>query len=136
MWNSTEIMAKQIAEGIISAGSVDVKIFNISTADKTDVMKEMLDAKGFLIGSSTHGNDMLPNILGFLAFVKDMKPKGRIGGAFGSYGWAGGAVASIEKVLKESGIEVAQAGLGVRFVPDEAEMKKCFEFGKEFAGRV
>ncbi|OGS24414.1 MAG: MBL fold metallo-hydrolase [Elusimicrobia bacterium RIFOXYB2_FULL_48_7] len=136
MWKSTEIMAKQIADGIIDSGGVDVKIYDVGSADKTDVIKEMLDAKGFLIGSSTHGNDMLPHMAGFLAFLKDMKPKGRLTAAFGSFGWAGGAVASIEKMLKESGIEVAQPGLGVKFVPDANEIKACYEFGREFAKKI
>ena len=35
-------------------------------------------------------------------------PQNRIAAAFGSYGWAGAAVKSVESVLKEAGIEIAQ----------------------------
>ena len=79
---------------------------------------------------------MLPSIAAFLWLLKGLKPKNRIGAAFGSYGWAGGAVASIEKVLKEGGIEIAQPSISVKFVPDEAENRKCYEFGVEFAKKV
>lgn len=135
MWGSTEKMARKIVEGITDSG-VDVKLFDVTTADRTAVIKEMFDAKGFMFGSSTHDNEMLPNIAGFLQFLKGMKPKNRISCAFGSHGWAGGAVKEIEGVLQEAGIEIAQAGLAVKYVPDESEIKKCYELGKDFANKV
>jgi len=135
MWNSTEKMARKIGEGIQDAG-VSVKLFDVAQADRTEVIKEMLDAKGFLLGSSTHDNDMLPTMAGFLAFLKGLKPKGRVAAAFGSYGWSGGAVSSIEKELKEGGIADIGPSISCKFVPDENEVKRCYEFGKEFASRV
>ena len=135
MWQSTEKMAREIAQGIIDSGA-SLKLFDIAFADRTEIIKEMLDAKGFVIGSSTHDNDMLTSIAGFLEFLKGLKPKNRIACAFGSYGWAGGAVRNIEEVLKETGIEIAQPGLGVQYVPDELEIKRCYEFGKNFAQQI
>lgn len=135
MWGSTEKMARAIVEGATDAG-VSVKLFDISQADVSEVIKEMIFAKGYLIGSSTHDNDMLTFMAGFLHFLKGLKPKKRIGAAFGSYGWGGGAVKSIEGILKETGIELAQQSLSVRYVPNEEEVKKCYEFGKEFANKV
>jgi len=76
---------------------------------------------------------MLPNIAGFLELVKGLKPKGRFTAAFGSYGWAGGAAASIEKVLKEAGAEIKLPSISCKFVPDASEIVKCYEFGKDFA---
>jgi len=117
MWRATEKMARRIIEGVADAG-ISVKLFDISSSDRTEIIKEMLDAKGFIIGSSTHDNGMLPTMAGFLEFLKGLKPKNRIAAAFGSYGWAGGAVNSIEKVLKETGIEVKAPGLSVKYAPD------------------
>lgn len=93
----------------------------------------MLDAKGFIIGSSTHDNDMLPTISGFLHFIKGLKPKNRIAAVFGSYGWGGGAIRAIEKVLKESDVEIVLEPLSFKLVPDEKELEKGYLFGKEFA---
>jgi anaerobic nitric oxide reductase flavorubredoxin len=134
MWNSTEKMARKLAEGVRDAG-VSVRLYDIAQSDSTEIVKEMLDAKGFLIGSSTHDNDMLPHIAGFLELLKGFKAKGRIGAAFGSYGWAGGATNEIEKVLKEAGVEVPVPGIGIKYVPDEAESRKCYEYGLDFAKR-
>ncbi|MEI6845809.1 MAG: flavodoxin domain-containing protein [Candidatus Firestonebacteria bacterium] len=135
MWKSTELMAKTIGDGVASTG-VGVVIADVSEVDKTNVIKEMLDAKGYLIGSATHGNDMLPQISGFLAFLKGMKPKGRIGAAFGSYGWSGGAAKSIEEVLTGAGINIVQPFMQCQFVPDKEELKKLFEYGVEFGKKI
>lgn len=135
MWGATEKMARKIAEGIIDS-EITVKLFDINQSDRTEIIKEMLDAKGYIIGSSTHGSDMLTNIAGFLEFLKGLKPKNRIACVFGSYGWAGGAVNSIEEILKETGIEVVQPGISIKYVPDESEIKRCYEYGRKFAKRV
>jgi anaerobic nitric oxide reductase flavorubredoxin len=132
MWGSTAKMARKIAEGLIDAG-VSVKLFDIALADRTEVVSQMLEAKGFLFGSSTHDNDMLPAIAGFLAFIKGLKAKGRLAAAFGSFGWAGGAQKGIEAIIKEGGVEVAQTALTVQYAPDGADLKRCYEWGKAFA---
>ncbi|MCM8786690.1 MAG: flavodoxin domain-containing protein [Candidatus Omnitrophica bacterium] len=132
MWGATAKMAQKIAEGIIQAG-VEVKVFDVTCSDRTETIKEMLDAKGFIFGSSTHDNDMLPTIAGFLEFLKGLKPKNRLSCVFGSYGWGGGAVKNIEEILKITGIEITLPSLSIQYVPDKNDLEKCYEFGKNFA---
>ncbi|MDP3142796.1 MAG: flavodoxin domain-containing protein, partial [Candidatus Omnitrophota bacterium] len=135
MWGATEKMARIIGEKIIDAG-YKVKIFSIPTSARSDVITEMFDAKAILIGSSTHDNGMLPNLAGFLDFLKGLKPKGRIGGAFGSYGWAGGAVASINAILKEAGCEVVEPGVQIKYLPSEEDIKSCEKFALEIVDKI
>jgi len=132
MWGATAKMAEQIAEGI-SSNQIDVKVYNIAETDRTEVITQMLTARGFLFGSSTHDNDMLPNIAAFLEIVKGLKPKGRKISFFGSYGWAGGALKEMEEMLKDTGGDFTIPGSSVKYVPDKAELADCFEFGNKFA---
>ncbi len=135
MWGATERIARLIEEGLADS-NIPVRLFNIAQSDRTEVIKEMLDSKGFIVGSSTHDNDMLPTLAGFLEFLKGLRPKNRIACAFGSYGWGGGATASIEKILKESGVEIKQPSISVKYFPDQNETKSCYEYGKNFANMV
>jgi flavorubredoxin len=132
MWGATAKMARKIAEGVMAGGAA-VKLFDIALADCTEVISEMLDARGFLIGSSTHDNAMLPNIAGFLEFVKGLKAKKRVAATFGSYGWAGGAQKEIEAVLKEAGLEISQPALAMQYLPDDRQLAECHSWGKDFA---
>ncbi len=133
MWGATDKMARQIAEGLIAAGGIEVKLYNIAESDRTEVITQMLTSKGFLFGSSTHDNDMLPNIAAFLELVKGLKFKGRLVSFFGSYGWAGGAVKEMEERLKGYGPDLVIPGISFKYVPDKTELASCFEFGNKFA---
>lgn len=132
MWGATAKMAEQIAQGI-SSNQIDVKVYDIAESDRTEVITQMLTARGFIFGSSTHDNDMLPNIAAFLEIVKGLKPKGRKISFFGSYGWAGGALKEMEEMLKDTGGDFSIPGFSVKYAPSKAELADCFEFGNKFA---
>ncbi len=134
MWGSTELMARAILNGLSSKG-IEVKLFDVASTDFSELAYEMLDAKAFVIGSSTHDNEMLPYIAGFLHFLKGLKPKNRIAVSFGSYGWAGGAVKDINEALKAFGVEVV-GQTDAKFKPDNAELKKCFDLGVQLAEKL
>ncbi|MDR2066345.1 MAG: FprA family A-type flavoprotein [Endomicrobium sp.] len=133
MWNSTEKMAKKIIEGITSEG-VEAILFDVTKNDRTDISSYMLDAKGWVFGSSTHDGEMLPVIAGFLHFLKGSKAKGRKSFAFGSYGWSGEAVKDIEDTI--SNVTSFEPSLRVVYSPNQDELDKCFQVGKSFALKI
>jgi len=135
MWGSTEKMAEAMIEGLQSEG-VETVLFRLPFSDRGDIIKELLEAKGILVGSSTINNDILPTVAPFLQELKGLRPVNKIAAAFGSYGWGGGAVKTIEEKFKQAGMEIASTALAVKWVPDKSEIQKCFEFGKEFAKKV
>ncbi len=135
MWGSTEKLAKEIAEGVMQGG-IETHIFEINHRERTDIIKEMLEAKAFIVGSSTHDNDMLPNIAGFLHFLKGLRPKNRAGFCFGSYGWAGGGAEAVERSLKGTGVDILRAPVTCKFAPTEEELKEAYKSGAEFAARL
>ena len=135
MYGATEKMALAIAEGI-KKEKVEVDIYKLPISDKHDAIAEVLEAKGLLVGSSTVNNDYLPDIPAFLVNLRGLKPKNKIGGAFGSFGWSGGAVKNIETMLQEMKIEIFEPGISLKYWPDEEELNKCFEFGRRFAQRI
>ncbi|MBS7643179.1 FprA family A-type flavoprotein [Candidatus Bathyarchaeota archaeon] len=135
MWGSTEMIAKALVEGLSNEG-VKVILFNLSSSDKTEIIKETLDAKALLIGSPTLNGGMFPTVASFLTYLKGLKPKGKIGACFGSYGWGGGAVKAINEELRQAGVEVLEAALDFKFVPEKEDLAKAVEFGKMIAKKV
>ncbi|MBN1823417.1 MAG: flavodoxin domain-containing protein [Endomicrobiales bacterium] len=135
MWGATEKMAKKIAEGLADSGS-EVKLYNVAETDITDVFTDMLDARGFIFGSSTHDNDMLPSMAAFMELYKGFKAKDRHAAVFGSYGWAGGAVKEIESVIAEAGGVTTLPSISVKYMPDEKELEACRQFGVDFASKL
>ncbi|MHC1598636.1 MAG: FprA family A-type flavoprotein [Candidatus Methanofastidiosia archaeon] len=135
MWGSTEKMAKGISKGISEEG-VEVKLLRIRNTYNSYIIKELLDSRGILVGTPTLNNGMFPVVGGFLTYLKGLRPKKKIGACFGSYGWGGGACASAQELVELAGIEVVSGPLELQWVPTIEEIKKCREFGKEFAKKV
>ena len=134
MWQSTRLMAQAIAKGIQEADkNVTVKIYNAAKDDKNDILTEIFKSKAFLIGSPTINNGYSYAIAGLLEMIKGLKFKKKKAACFGSYGWSGDAVKQLSSHLQEAGIEVVNEGIRKLWVPDNAMLEDCKEFGKEFA---
>ena len=135
MWGSTEKMGKAILEGLVEEG-VEAKLMNITQTGRTEIMKEVIDAKAVLVGSPTINNGMFPTVADFLCYFKGLRPQGKIGIAFGSYGWAGGATKAITEELKATGVELIEPEVKYQFLPDKEELEKCKELGKKIASQI
>lgn len=135
MWGSTDKMARAITEGLASQG-VDVKLLKLRAAVKSEVVTEILEAKAVIVGSPTLNNQMFPSLSSFLTYITGLKPKGKLWSFFGSYGWSRGAVKSMTEMAKNAGFEIFNSGLEIKFVPDQEDLKKSFEFGKQIAIKI
>ncbi len=136
MWHSTEKMAFKIVEGIRQEG-VEAKLYNLTLTDHSDIMKEVLDSRGLLVGTPTLNNGMFPTVGGFLIYLKGLKPPAKVAGAFGSFGWSPtGGVEAVMEELKEAKIPEIIEPIKFQFVPDPEELNKCIEYGREFAKKL
>ena len=135
MWGSTDKMARAIADGITS-GSVEVKLLKLRATDNTDVVTEILEAKAVVVGSPTLNNQMFPSLGSFLTYITGLKPKGKLWYFFGSFGWGGGAVRDMVEMAKKAGFEVQEPSIEIKYVPDNEDLKKCFDFGQQIAQKI
>jgi flavorubredoxin len=135
MWKSTQEMAYAIAEGAGSKG-VEVRVFNLTETHRSDVITEILEAKAVLVGSPTLNNHVFPTVAGFLAYMRGLKPQGKVGAAFGSYGWAGGAKRVVEEEMRQAGVELIENDLEFSYRPTDDERRRCFEFGAVVAEKA
>lgn len=135
MWHSTEKMAAAIADGLIEEG-VEVRSYNLTSSHRSDIMTDVLDAKALIVGSPTLNNGMFPTVSSFLCYLKGLKPKNKIGAAFGSYGWGGGATKAITQELEQAGVELAEEDLTLKWVPEESELDECVDFGRRIANKM
>ena len=137
MWNSTRLMAEAIARGIESAGTaVTVKIFNAAKEDKNDILTEIFHSRALLVGSPTINNGYSYAVAGLLEMVKGLKLKKKSAAAFGSFGWSGEATKQLSALLAEAGFAIVDEGIRTPWVPDEAALKACEEYGRAFIEKL
>ncbi|HXX57584.1 MAG TPA: FprA family A-type flavoprotein [Thermodesulfovibrionales bacterium] len=135
MWHSTEMMALPIMQGIKDEG-VECKVIKLRATPMSVAIKEFWRGRGCLVGTPTLNNIMYPTIAEFLTHLRGLRPKNRIIGAFGSYGWGGGAVKEAYDEFKRMGLEMFEPGLQILYRPSLEDETKCYEFGREFAKKV
>jgi flavorubredoxin len=135
MWHSTQLMAEAIAEGIHSQG-VFVKPMKLRDSHRSDIMTEVLESRAVVVGSPTLNNGIFPTLADFLTYMKGLRPKNKLGAAFGSYGWSGEAVGLIQKHLEEMQFEIIESGMKHQYVPDSNGLEACREMGRKIGRAV
>lgn len=135
MWKSTEMMSAPISEGILSEG-VDCRILKLRATPMNVIIKEFWKARGTLFGTPTLNNIMYPSVAECLTHLRGLRPKNRLAGAFGSYGWGGGAVKEAYEIFDKMGLEKFDPGLQVIYKPSSEDDEKCYQFGKDFAKQL
>jgi flavorubredoxin len=128
MWDSTRMMAKGVAEGLLDRG-IHYKLLNLQVNHRSDVMTDVLEASAIVLGCPTLNNGMLPRMAGFLMYMRGLRPTNKIGAAFGSYGWSGEAVKLMNQAMTEMKFTICHPGLKVQYVPEHDSLKECVELG-------
>ncbi|GAU78356.1 anaerobic nitric oxide reductase flavorubredoxin [Fusibacter sp. 3D3] len=137
MWNATRTMAEGIAAGIKAVDpTLNIKLFNVSKADKNDVIAEVFKAKLIVAGSSTINKGILSAMASTLEIIKGLKFKNKKAAGFGSYGWSGESPKIMTEELKKCGFEILEEGLSILWKPDEDAIKSCESFGKSLAEKL
>ncbi len=135
MWGATRKMAMAIARGVERKG-LGARLINIGKSDRSDVMVEIFKARAVVLGSSTINRGLLADAAAVLEMMRGLRFKGKIGAAFGSYGWSGESPKVIEERLAEAGVELVAEALRVKHDPTEEDLRACESLGEKVADRI
>jgi len=135
MWGSTDMLAREIADGAISTG-VEVKLFDLAATPFAHITRHLFDARALLLGSPTLHHGMLFRPAGYLQYLSGLKPKDKIAGAFGSYGWSSGATKQMTARLEEIGFEMPEPDYTCKYAPFPEQVAEARAWGASFGRRV
>lgn len=135
MWHATENMAHAIASGLVDSG-IEVEIMHLKANHHSKVMTAVSRCGAVLVGSPTHNNGILPLVAGMLQYMKGLRPKNKVGGVFGSFGWSGESVKVLKEWMDGMGIPVVGDGVKVKHTPTHDDYKTCYEYGKQVAAEL
>jgi flavorubredoxin len=135
MWGSTDKMAKKLYQGLLEGG-VPVVIRNLKTNHISDIMTDVMRSRAVIIGSATINNNLMPTVGAMLTYLKGLKPKKRVGFAFGSYGWNPRVLGDVESFMDDLGWDRPVGSINLNYVPDEDELDNVRQAGVELAGHI
>lgn len=129
---NTEMMAKAIETGLKEAGA-EVELKKAARANADDL--KGVDA--VVLGSPTYVRNLIAAMRTFLFEMDKADLKGKVGAAFGSYGWSGESIEILTETMKNlAEMNVIEPGLRIKRGPTEKGLEECREFGKKIAEMI
>lgn len=92
MYGNTEQMAERIARELAEAGVHPIRVYNLSYADPSVVLRDIFRFDTLLVGSPTYNGGLFPPVAELLERLAARNIPARRFGYFGSFCWAGAAV--------------------------------------------
>ena len=131
-YRNTEMIASAIAEGLRQSGDIHVELHDIEKMDPAEIEKKLIHSSAVILGCPTFNQNILLPIYQVFAMVNPIRDKGKLAGAFGSYGWSGEGARLINSNLSNLKFRLFDEGLMIKFTPHKESIEKCVEYGKAF----
>lgn len=130
-YGSTTQMAQMIRDGAEHVPGVRASLYDMEGGDVDLFVDLVEDADGILIGSPTINGDAVKPAWDLISSFAKINVRGKLAGAFGSYGWSGEAVRMIEDRLRGLKMRLPQAGVRIKLIPSTDELEQCRRYGQE-----
>ncbi len=134
-YGNTQMLAEAIAEGARSVG-MKTSVMDATAIELGLILDEIEAAEGIAVGSATINSDALEPVWWLLSHLDTLNVKGKIGAAFGSYGWSGEGPKMVTERLKSLKFKVDEEPLRVVLVPTGEDLDKAREMGKRLAMQI
>jgi len=129
--NQTKRIAELIAEGL-RFENVDVTVVNVNEVEKKGIKLDDFDA--FVLGSATYHGEMLQAMKTFLFMLEKANVEGRVGGAFGAFGWSGEAPGRIFDTMQNVfNMKMVKDPLRLKSAALDGGTKMAQDYGREIA---
>lgn len=137
MYGNTERMAEVIARAASQAGIKNIVTYNVSKTHHSYIIRDVFRYRGLIVGAPTYNTGLYHEMDVLLSELANRDIKNHLIGWFGSYGWAGKAVAKI-KEWNENHLHFEPVGEPVEMkqalTPEVAE--QCRALGKAMAEKL
>jgi len=134
-YHNTGLIAEKIAEGIRSAGDIEVDLCNIENMELPLIDQKLTQSSGIILGCPTFSQNILLPIYKVFALLNPIRDRGKLAAVFGSYGWSGEGNRIMSSSMANLKLEVMDEGLMIKFTPHAGNLQKCFDYGKAYGER-
>lgn len=136
-YHKTGMIAEKIAEGIRSAGDgFHIDLVDIEHTPLGDLDMYLTRANGIIAGGPTINQNILLPLYRLFAMISPIRDRGKLAGAFGSYGWSGEGQKMIPAFLTQLKLEMFGEGVFIKFTPTATELEAAFTYGQAFAEKI
>lgn len=131
-YGNTARMAEEIARGAEAAG-MTAAVFDLSGLSPDGLIDQIEAADAIAVGSLTINGDAVKPVWDLLSSLATLNLRGKVGAAFGSYGWSGEAPKFIAQRLADLKMKVVSGPVTAHLTPTEADLAACRQLGAAIA---
>jgi len=129
----TQNIADLIAEGIRFTG-IEAKIVNAAEVKGEDALAGY---DGYVFGSPTYHGEMMQAMKTFLFLAAKADLAGKVGGAFGSFGWSGEAADRIYDTMQNlSNMKMAGSPLRLKSAALQGGLQMAQDYGRSIGKMI
>ena len=114
MYGNTAVLCEEIACQLREKGVEKIKIYDLSSADISEVLRDIFLYRGLVVASPTYNNELFPPVRELLTKVSERTVKGRLFAFAGSYTWASAALKRCNEVAEKNGWEVLPCSIEMK----------------------
>jgi len=129
----TKTAAEQVVSGIREIMDSEIDIIDIENISPEDLDARIISASAILVGSPTINQNTLLPVYKLFALINPIRDKGKLAGAFGSFGWSGEAAKIILENLRNLKLKIFEENATFKFYPGGSKQEMLKEYGKKFA---
>ena len=137
MYGNTERAAEVVAAAASRAGLKDIVMYNVSKTHHSYIIRDVFRYRGLIVGAPTYNAGLYHEMEVLLSELAGKDIKNHCMGWFGSYAWAGKAVAKI-KEWNDTRLHYEAVGtpVEIRQSLDAATHAACEALGRDMARRL
>jgi len=132
-YGNTARMAEALYSGANEIEEVRVSLYDLAGGEIEPFVDLIEEADAIALGTPTINGDATKPMWDLLSSLVVVNMQGKLGAAFGSYGWSGEAVPMLEDRMRGLKLRVPVPGLRVKLIPTDEELAACRQFGRRLA---
>ncbi|NIA23192.1 MAG: MBL fold metallo-hydrolase [Proteobacteria bacterium] len=133
MHGSTEKIAEHLIDSLISKG-IEVKPFNVLTADIGQIAMAMVDACTVVLASPMVLAGAHPRMISIAHLANALRPKVKNAAIVGSYGWGGNMVEQLKSVIPNLKVNLFEPVL-IKGLPRDDDYERLDKLAEEIAAK-
>jgi len=134
MYGNTDVVMNAVAQGISSEG-VPFDIFDAARTHVSYILPSLWTYRAVMIGAPTYEVSLFPPMADVLNMAVRKRIKNKKAAYFGSYGWSGGAMKEMQKIVEPLKWDLMEA-FEFQGAPTKNDIIKAEELGARFARAV
>ena len=136
MYGNTRRMMEAVLRGLKQGGVQNIAVHDGSRSHLSYMLRDCWKYQGVIFGSPTHDTTIMPPLYPLLQELANKKLQNRVTGIFGSSGWAGGAVDTLQETAEELAWDLVEPVVEANFAPTDEQLEQCRNIGRSVAEKA